>query len=76
MLGDLKVPQGFTGAPSPTNTLTPFSSNDILQYDDWEIVSLSDIHAVGCLIDTENEVASGTITVLPEIFDDGFENPE
>ena len=70
-VGRLVFPLGFTGAVSPTNTLTPFTAADVLEYSYWTI---SYPIPGNCLpYDVVDGVASGTII---EVFEDGFENPE
>ena len=73
-VGRLEFPPGFTGAVSPTNTLTPFTSSDVLDYQWWYVIYPVNSDKPSCApYDVVDGVASGTII---EVFDDGFENPQ
>ncbi len=73
-VGRLEFPPGFTGAVSLTNTLTPFTASDVLDYQIWTVSYLITGNNPSCAFyDVVDGSASGTII---EVFDDGFENPE
>jgi hypothetical protein len=42
LLGQLVVAPGFTGAVSPTNTLTPVNTADVISFGDWAGYDITD----------------------------------
>jgi hypothetical protein len=70
------VPPGFTGAVSPTNTLTPFIASDVNGHGLFLATNSTLDVDTECIYGITNGVASGTIGSTGSIFEDGFEDPQ
>ncbi|MBK7471692.1 MAG: hypothetical protein IPI73_14820 [Betaproteobacteria bacterium] len=65
-LGSILVPPGFTGAVSPSNTLTPFVPSDVLLYASWNAFDLTTPDSlVSAFYDVEGSASGVVVQVAP-----------
>jgi hypothetical protein len=63
-VGTILVAPGFTGAVSPSNTLTPFSTSDVINFTSWNADSFDDQQSVSLSYNIMNPAINSDVTNL------------